>query len=280
MPEAPARQTVLVVDDDAELRGAIAEYLQSKGFEVAEAENGLEALLKVKRVRPDAVIMDVMMPRLGGLDALKRVRAFDPQMAVIVVTGTEDPGLKDQALSLGAAAFHAKPFNFADLLPALGRPKRSEEPAEKPERLSDALASPVPSPFTGRILVVDDEMEIRTVLEEFLTQQGYQVGSAEDGATAVRIAIEKVPDVILLDINMPKLSGLEALTAIRAINPGIKVIMISAQSDLGIAKRSLAYGAYDYIAKPFDMTYLANSVETALLAKDLDSDLPRSGAAR
>ena len=63
-------ETVLVVDDDPEVRAALGEYLRSEGFEVLEAENGLEALVHVKRARPRAVVLDLMMPRLGGLEAL------------------------------------------------------------------------------------------------------------------------------------------------------------------------------------------------------------------
>ena len=114
-------RTVLIADDDPEIRGVIGEYLQSNGYEVLEAKNGLETLLHVKRSRPNAVVLDLMMPRLGGLDALKRIRPFDPEIAVIVVTGTSDPELEQQALVLGAAAVLTKPLALADLLAAVDR---------------------------------------------------------------------------------------------------------------------------------------------------------------
>lgn len=74
-----------------------------------------------------------------------------------------------------------------------------------------------------------------------------------------------------LDINMPRLGGIEALTAIRAIAPAVKVIMVSGQSDLEVARRALAYGAFDYVAKSFDPGYLWLSVEAALASKGLDA---------
>jgi DNA-binding NtrC family response regulator len=217
-----------------------------------------------------------MMPRLGGLDTLKRIRKYDPNLTVIVVTGSQDPDLERQALSLGAAAFFAKPISPADLLPALVRSQAGPQQfAGRRKPTPDHLPAPGAEVLQGgRILIVDDEAEIRMVLEEFLAHKGYQVGSAEDGAAAVRAVMDKAPDVVLLDLNMPRLGGIEALAAIRAIHPNVKVIIISAQADLGLAKRSLACGAYDYIAKPFDMTYLANCVETALLTKGLDAGVP------
>ena len=123
---------------------------------------------------------------------------------------------------------------------------------------------------SGQILIVDDEAEIRDVLEEFLNHKGYRTHAASDGVTAVEAICTQRPDVVLLDIDMPKLGGIEALNAIRAIAPRVKVIMISGKASLDVAKRSLANGAYDYIAKPFDLEYLAKSVETALLTKNLD----------
>jgi len=89
-PEAGSKR-VVVVDDDAELRSITSEYLRSHGVEVIEATNGLEALLYFKRSRPAAVVLDLQMPRLGGLDALKRMVAYDPAVHVAVVTGKRMP---------------------------------------------------------------------------------------------------------------------------------------------------------------------------------------------
>jgi DNA-binding response OmpR family regulator len=78
---------VVLADDDDELRQTLAEYLATCGFRVLQATNGLEALLHVKRERPAAVILDIHMPRLGGLDAVARIRAFDPSMIIAIITG-------------------------------------------------------------------------------------------------------------------------------------------------------------------------------------------------
>ena len=116
----------------------------------------------------------------------------------------------------------------------------------------------------GRILIVDDEAEICELLGELLGKTGYQIRSAPDGDTALRAVRDEAPDVVLLDIVMPGLGGIEALTTIRAIAPDVKVIMISGKADIETAKRSLAYGAFDYVTKPIDLGYLALSVAAAL----------------
>lgn len=258
MAEQPQGRMVLVADDDAAWRRATAEYLRQQGFEVVEASNGLEALRQVDVLRPAAVVLDLMMPRLGGLDALKPIRAMNPAITVVVVTGVEDPELHRQALALGATRALLKPVAPAELLAALGSQARAQEPLPGPS------AGPAAA---GHVLVVDDEAQTRAMLTELLTQQGYRVRSAADGAAAVRAVLNAAPDVVLLDIAMPGLGGIEALTAIRAIAPEVKVIMVSGQGDLDLAKRALAYGAFDYITKPVDPAYLTVSLQVALAWK-------------
>ena len=267
MAERAQRRTVLLADDDVKLRRATAGYLREHGFEVVEVENGLEAQLLVNQLRPVAVVLDLMMPRLGGLDALKRIRALDPTITVVVMTRVEDPELHRQALALGAARAFLKPVVPDDLAAVLASPEKSPGGAAAPR-----VPSPTPGgepAGIGRVLVVDDEAQTRAMLTELITQQGYRVRTAADGAAAVRAVLDMAPDVVLLDIAMPGLGGIEALTAIRAIAPEVKVIMVSGLGNLDLAKRALAYGAFDYVTKPVDPAYLTVSLQVALAWKGL-----------
>lgn len=263
MAERVQDRKVLLADDDVAWRRATAEYLRQQGFEVVEVSNGLETLRKVDLLHPPLVVLDLMMPRLGGLDALKIIRSVNPAVTVVVVTGVEDPELHRQALALGAAHTLQKPVAPADLLAALGSP--AVQPGGSPSTPAPARAPAQ----VARILVVDDEAATRTMLAELVTRHGYRVSTAADGAAAVRAVLDQAPDVVLLDIAMPGLGGIEALTAIRAIAPEVKVIMVSGLGNLDLAKRTLAYGAFDYITKPVDPTYLTVSLEAALAWKGL-----------
>ncbi len=111
---------VLVVDDEEDVRAMLAEFLEAQGFEVLAAANGLESLLHVKRARPDVVVLDLNMPRLGGLEALKRIRHFDPAITVVIITGEQNPEPRERALAMGAARVLVKPFTLDALLQALG----------------------------------------------------------------------------------------------------------------------------------------------------------------
>ena len=264
---------MLVVDDDAEVRAVFCEYLRLNGFHVLEARNGLEALLHVKRERPHAIILDLAMPRLGGIDALKRIVKFNPTIAVVVVTGETDTDLHRQASLLGVRAVLTKPVEPPDLLSALTRsttPRPDPAPPMKRSRNAEPVSA-LREASPGRVLVVDDEPDAREMLSEFATLKGYTVRAVSNGADAIRAVVEDPPDVVLLDIEMPGLTGADALMAIRAVAPDVKVIMVSGTLDAHLTQQTLARGAFDYVVKPVDVEYLAHSVEMAVAMKRLES---------
>jgi len=113
------------------------------------------------------------------------------------------------------------------------------------------------------ILVVDDEAAIREVLIEFLSGHGYAVQGAADGSEGLKMARTLKPQVVLLDIAMPGINGIETLKRLRLETPQAAVIMISGHADHDQALQALDLGAYDFIQKPLDFRYL----ERTLLAK-------------
>jgi len=123
----------------------------------------------------------------------------------------------------------------------------------------------------SKILVIEDEAAIRRVLTKILSEESetYQVEEAEDGL----VGIEKVKnddyDLILCDIKMPKMDGVEVLEAIKKIKPEIPVVMISGHGDLDTAVNTMRLGAFDYISKPPDLNRLLNTVRNALDRKEL-----------
>jgi DNA-binding response OmpR family regulator len=118
----------------------------------------------------------------------------------------------------------------------------------------------------GRILVVDDELEVRLVLGEFLGARGYDVQLAESGMRALEIVEEFNPQVVLLDVTMPEMDGVETLRQLLEVRPGLSVIMVTANSDVGTTSKLLALGAADYIPKPFDLDYLDQAISIQVSA--------------
>ena len=114
-----------------------------------------------------------------------------------------------------------------------------------------------------RILVVDDEKEVCSALKEFLEMKGYTVQAAHNGPTALETVAQWQPQIVLLDIIMPGMSGIEVLQQLRSDHPETGVIMITAVTDEELGNQALKNGADDYITKPVDLDYL----EAVLMVK-------------
>lgn len=108
----------------------------------------------------------------------------------------------------------------------------------------------------NRILVVDDEFDVRDILERALSISGYQVKTASGGFSAIEICKTFLPHLVLLDVLMPDLGGIETLQKIREIDKDVKVVMVSGMHDVQAAKESISLGAIDYVTKPFDLREL------------------------
>jgi len=112
----------------------------------------------------------------------------------------------------------------------------------------------------AKVLVVDDEPEAVELLTEFLSSKGYEVLTATSGEEALRRVKEDRPHLVLLDIQMPKMNGLEVLRRIREIDPEMGVIMATGVNEEDVGRKALELGAFDYIVKPLDMKYLEGSL--------------------
>ena len=122
-----------------------------------------------------------------------------------------------------------------------------------------------------RILIIEDEAAIRRVLNKILTEEnkGYEVFEAEDGLAGLEIIKKEDFDLVLCDIKMPKMDGVEVLEAVKKIKPEIPIVMISGHGDLDTAVNTMRLGAFDYISKPPDLNRLLNTVRIALDTQEL-----------
>lgn len=119
-------------------------------------------------------------------------------------------------------------------------------------------------PSRPRILAVDDDPEVLDTLTEFLTLRGYEVITARNGGDALMLLAVAPADVVLLDITMPKVDGVTALRRIRVDHPKLPVVMLTANPDEDMARRSLRQGAFDYVTKPIGFAHLTMVIEAAI----------------
>ncbi len=120
-----------------------------------------------------------------------------------------------------------------------------------------------------RILIVDDEAAMRESLKDWLMEDGYEVNSAESGEAAVKMAAERNWDIVLLDLKMPGMDGIETLERIKEINPDAEVLMMTAYATVDTAVQAMKDGAFDYLVKPFDPDEVEIQIKKIVEHKDL-----------
>ncbi len=111
-----------------------------------------------------------------------------------------------------------------------------------------------------RILFADDEEHLRMLVRDQLVSEGFDVQTADDGDTALECLKREKYDILLLDIRMPRMSGIEVLKRIRQMDVGIRVVMLTAVDDLSVALEALKNGAHDYLTKPYDLARLLSCI--------------------
>src|SRR5262245_20904693 len=144
---------------------------------------------------------------------------------------------------------------------------RAPESGGSPAETGAAGAATAPPP--ARVLVVDDEASVVEVFEECLSTQGYQLTMASSGEHAVRLLPTLRPDIILTDLNLPGLSGLEVMRAAKAVDPEVCVVVVTGYASASTAIDALRQGAYDYVTKPFDLDDVLQIVERGLANRRL-----------
>jgi len=240
-PASRARKTVLVVDDDEGVRKFLAFELMPYGVTVLEAGDGAAGLSAARAGKPDAILLDVLMPRLDGWETLRALKE-DPEtrdIPVVILSVVENRAF---GFSLGAFEYLVKPVDHPALLKILTRLKIIE---------SD-----------GEILVVDDEADVRALLEQELQAAGYAVRSAAGGAEALDLMERQKPSVVLLDLMMPPPDGFEVLFRIRE-NPGLRdlpVIVITAKELTAEDYRRLNGSAQRILKKGADTARLIGEI--------------------
>ena len=118
-----------------------------------------------------------------------------------------------------------------------------------------------------KLLVVDDDAAIRRLIRRVVEELGHEVTEVSDGTDALDLIRRSRPDLVLIDMHMPRLDGITTLEAILEIHPGMGVIMITGDGDGSRAKTAMERGACDFLSKPFDAEYLKTSVEANLIVR-------------
>ena len=254
---------VFVVVAETRMRELLYDALVRQGHEVLSVSSGTQVLETYKAHRPRYLVIDAAMPVFSGIETLKKIREFDDNVSTVLLLGQgadqEGPALDEEARArLGIVAVIRKELGATLFLSAVELAiKQSEQPPAR------SGASPKLNGM-GTILAVDDDPAVLRMLQLVLTQRGAKIITAGSGEEALKL-LSKNPDLVLLDVNMPGMDGLLTLKKIRAVRPDLPVIMASGVGEEDVAREALKLGAYDWIAKPFNIDYLQTMVLTKIL---------------
>ena len=237
--------TILIVDDDPAARDLLAANLKSAGYQLVHAAGGDEALDLARTVRPDAITLDVIMPKTDGWDVLSALKADADlcDIPVVMVTVAPDRGI---GLSLGAVDVLTKPVDRARLTGLIHRLVRRE----------------------GPVLIVEDDADTRGMMRHTIEKLGLTVVEAANGCLALsRLAEDELPAVVVLDLMMPEMDGFEFLDAVAARSEWreMPVIVVTAKQLTASERERLSQQARKVIEKAtVTKTDLAAAVSEAV----------------
>ncbi len=242
---------ILIVDDSAIIRRALKTQLERLGAVVTQAEDGQQGLEAALATPFDLIISDVEMPHLDGFGLCERLKG-DPRtrgIPVIILSTLETNKDIERGFQVGAASYVTKSeaqFHLAGTI---------ERVLEKSRFHRKRL-----------VLVVDDSATIRRLVTQALEEAGFQTAAAENGKQALKRIDKRRPDLIICDIDMPEMNGIELCKELH-LDPDlgtIPFVIMSGNSDRSVMRRLLQWGADSYLVKPFNLEQIVILVERLL----------------
>ena len=246
-------QNILVVDDSAVIRQSLTKLLTELGSQVTTAMDGKEALemAQANGNSFDLVITDVDMPNMDGFGLCVNLKRDERtrRIPVVILSSMDTEKDIEKGFRVGAAAYLSK----------------SEALSELPDIIERVVQT---STFqrSRKILVVDDSSTIRSVVIKALENSGFKVLSAENGYEALELMKKNRPDLILSDIEMPVMSGIDLCRTVHKTEKlsNIPFVVMSTKNDRAIMRRMMQWGAIAYLTKPFNVEQLVITIERLL----------------
>ena len=239
-PSDPNLPLILVVEDNPEAAEILSRHLEAGGFRMTIARTGNEALAMARELKPVAITLDILLPEIDGWEVLKRLKADELtwNIPVVVISVVDNPAL---SLALGAKDYFVKPVDRGALL----------------SRLSQYAFGAGIRPGETSVLVVDDEPANLELLKALLEPEGFKVLTASGGKDGIDVARAQLPQLILLDLMMPGITGFDVVEALRtdATTKSIPIMVLTAKELTNEDKAALN----GHVAAIFQRNSLAGS---------------------
>ncbi len=233
------RPSILIVDDEANMRLTLGDVLEEDGYDVSVADSGERAVEMCRQRAFDVVLMDVRMPGINGVDAFREIRREQLGARIILMTAYSTDELKRVAMEEGAIAFLPKPLDIENVL-----------------KLISAVKSTA-------ILVVEDDEPTVVSLRDMLKGRGYRVRVTGSPHDALELVEQIRFDIIFIAAKLPVMNGLELYLAIKELTPASTAIMLTGNEAEfeRIAKEAVRRTAYTVLKKPLDLDRVLGLLE-------------------
>lgn len=289
---------VLLVDDEEDYVKAMAERMDMRDLQSQVALSGEEALEVLETNPPDVIVLDLRMPGIQGMEVLERVRKEHPHIQVIILTGHGGEKEEKEARRLGAFEYLQKPADTGDLVATIqgawrrgiqvakeilreskedfdrsmaaaalaegGMADEAQDMMRKPE---PPAAPQAPDASGIKVLLVDDEEDYVRTMAERMEMRDVGSNVALNGEEALAMLEEELPDVMVLDLKMPGMGGMQVLERVKKTFPRVQVIILTGHGSDKEEVEARRLGAFDYLRKPVDINDLMESVRKAGEAK-------------
>lgn len=266
---AAAGTTILVIDDSATFRAELTAAFESAGYHVLTAATGEEGLRVAAARRPDAIIVDGVLPGIDGATVIRHIRldARLRDVPCLLLTASADMGAELRALDAGADTFVRKEEKLDIILARLAAVLRQTAARVAGEETRSLLGP-------KKILAVDDSLTYLHELNDALKGEGYDVVMARSGEEAIELLAVQTVDCILLDLVMPGLGGHETCRRIKSapIVRDIPLIMLTALENRAAMIQGLGAGADDYIQKSSEFEVLRARVRAQIRRKQFEDE--------
>ena len=251
------RANILIVDDNISLAKTMSLILKRKGYEATTAPDGLVAIKRIKERPFDLIFMDIKMPLMDGVQIYRKIKRIRPETIVVMMTAYAVENLVAQALKEGAYGIIYKPLDIEKMISLIEKSRKKKQGA--------------------LILIVDDDPGTCTTLKNILLKKGYRISIAHDGEKAVTMTQEKTYDIILIDLKLPTINGLEVYLKIKEIDPKLVAIMMTAyRKEMDeLVEEALNNSAYACLYKPFNIEEILRLLEEIWKKKQKARDKER-----
>jgi PAS domain S-box-containing protein len=249
---------ILLTDDNTEFSLNLKDILEDKGYEVFISKDGFSALDFVRHTSVDLVLMDIKMPVMNGVETYKKMKFLIPDVPVIMLTGFAVEELIHESLQLGVYSCLCKPLDFDELFTNIRNAVRSGKKQVKKSVSTREQGNPGER---YQILIIDDNVEFAENLRDILTDHQYGVSSAADGTSAMELLRKQEFDLVLIDINLPDIFGLDLVEKMSALAPRQEYIIITGHGTLETAVEAVKQKKIvSFEMKPIDNHHLLSLI--------------------